>query len=706
LSQLIFKNYGGSYQLRIQDAQDLEKIKFLEEPHWAVTSIPVNSLSCDKQFSSYVDTDQNGRIRTDELKAALDWLFRCHTNRKCLSERTDILRLNDIDTSHPEGKKLHSVSKLILTNLKSPNMLEISLSQVRDEQNIMASAANNGDGIISPDAIPDSDLSKLITSVMDTVGSVLDASGKPGISQEQLNSFFHESESYLAWRAEGEIPKGKDTTEIMPWGNETSEAYECMTKYEDKIDQYFTQCSMVRFDEKTGAHMQLQPKDLEEIDFTDRSIMEVRLKNAPLTLPSAEGILNFESMINPFYVEFLIDLNERVLKRALGKATKQITQKQWDRVKNIFTAHRKWIKNKQGTKVEKLGAEIVRSYIKGSLKERLSDLISQDMAVADELNQIDNLEKLILYQRWLMELVNNFVNLSNLYNPERRALFEMGTLVIDGKEVTFTMRVQNREAHKKIAERSYIYLLYVEVTGRQDKDIKFEIAAAVTSGTAKGYHIGKRGIFFTIDGKEWEAEIVDILDNPISIWESVISPFQQFTAFIRKQIDKFKKSSQSKINENLAAPSASGITRDLLLGGGVAIAALGSSFAYVTKALSQVKSVHILVALVGLLSIVLLPGMIIGLMKIRKRNMGLLLEALGWAVNVNMRLNNSLGRLFTHTPRLPEDARKEREDVVAQFVKKFRYNPQRSGKLATVVLVLLLILLVLILVLNSHPDNF
>ena len=34
MSKLIFKNYGGSYQLRVQNAQDLEKIQVLDDAYW------------------------------------------------------------------------------------------------------------------------------------------------------------------------------------------------------------------------------------------------------------------------------------------------------------------------------------------------------------------------------------------------------------------------------------------------------------------------------------------------------------------------------------------------------------------------------------------------------------------------------------------------------------------------------------------------
>ncbi|MDP8216133.1 MAG: hypothetical protein P9L98_02280 [Candidatus Kaelpia imicola] len=327
MSKLIFKNYGGSYQLRVQSAQDLEKIQVLDDAYWAATSIPIDSLNCDYAFTSYVDTDRNGRIRTDELKTALVWLFRFLANRSHLSEGTEILNLGDIDISYPEGQKLKASAELILTNLNSPNTQEINLSQVRDVQSIMASMANNGDGIIPPEVTTDPDLAQFITSVMETVGSTLDACGKPGISQKQLEIFFQEAESYLVWQREGEIPKGDKTTEIMFWGTETPQAYQLMVSLEWKLDQYFAQCAMVRFDERTIAQMQLRQKELEEIDFTDKSMMESRLKNAPLALPNPKGILDLESMINPGYLERLFEVREKVLKHALGESVKQLTEK-------------------------------------------------------------------------------------------------------------------------------------------------------------------------------------------------------------------------------------------------------------------------------------------------------------------------------------------------------------------------------------------
>jgi len=700
MSRMVCRNYGGSYQLRIQNAEDMEKIHVLDEVHWAATSIPTDSLNCDPVFTAAMDTDKNGRIRPAEFKAAWSWLNQVLADRHRLSEGSDVLRLQDIDTHHPEGQKLHAAAELILTNLNMPGEKEISLAQVRDVQSITARAANNGDGIIPPDVTSNTDLAQFITSIMDTVGSRKDACGQSGISEDELKKFFHEAETYLAWKTQGEIPKDQKSTEIMPWGIDTPKAYDVVKNVEEKVDQFFAQCALVKFDERAAAQMQLREKELEKIDFTDTAKMTDRLKDSPLASPNPEGLLNFKGAINPLYGDSLFELKEKVLSRALGNSVKQLTENEWRTTKNIFRSYRAWCENKQGGLVEKLGQERLRSYLGGSYRKQASELIKKDLAVADDLNQIRNLEKLLLFQRWLLVLANNFVNFSDLYNPNARALFEKGSLVIDERQITFTMGVRDRQAHKKVSRRSLMYLLYVEVTGRQDKDIKFEIVAPVTSGSAEGLCIGKRGIFYTVDGREWDAEVVDIVMNPISVWESVKAPFQKFADFIKKQIEKITKSSEEKLVSTPSSPNASGAARDLLLGGGIAIAALGSSFAYITKALSEVNPTKVLIALLGLAMVVLLPCIFAGFVKIRKRDMSGLLEASGWAVNVRMRINTTMGRLFTHTPPLPKEAFKERRDTIAKFVKEFRTHTSQSIRPTTFVLVVIFLLLCLILLLT------
>ena len=93
----------------------------------------------------------------------------------------------------------------------------------------------------------------------------------------------------------------------------------------------------------------------------------------------------------------------------------------------------------------------------------------------------------------------------------------------------------------------------------------------------------------------------------------------------------------------------------------------------------------------GIFVLLFVPGFIMGLIKIRKRNMSVLLEASGWAVNVRMRLSGALGRLFTHVPPLPKGAKREGRDMVKAFSKQLGYGTARWVWLALVLLLVLLI---------------
>ncbi|MCK4533512.1 hypothetical protein KAU39_06955 [bacterium] len=695
MTKMIFKNYNGHYQLSIQNAEDLKKIQALDENCWVATSIPIDNLNCSPLFTGYVDTDHNGRIRTDELKETQRWLFHFLKNREDMGN--DVLKLSNIDTSHPEGQKLRNAAELILHNLNSSNTEEITLHQVQNIQKIMANGINNGDGIIPPEAIDDPEAAQFLKVVIETMGSVMDASDKVGITKNHLDEFFQEAEAYLKWKAQGEIPQGKETTKIMPWGKATIDAYQILTALEEKVEEYFRKCSLLAFDPQAAEKIKLRQEEVNKINSANNVNIESWLKTAPLALPGTDGILDMEGKINPAYKNCLSELKEKVLKPALGKSINQLNQNKWSKVKAIFLSHRKWLENKQGARVEKLGSNKLQSFIDGPYKKQLSQFIAKDKAVAEELAQIHNVEKLILYQKWLLQLANNLVSFSPIYDPDTHSLFEMGTLIIDGRALTFTIKVNDRQKHKDIAKNSYIYLLYVEITRRQDKENKFEIAAAVTTGEAGGLRIGKRGIFLTIDGQEWDAEVTDIIVNPISLWESIKAPFQQLSNFIETQIDKFNKSQYTALESglgkgisNIGKPAAGGNSstamRDLLLGGGIAVAALGSAFAYITKALSQVKIIHIILTIVGITAIIIIPSIIMGFLRLRRRNMSVVLEASGWAINTPMRLTVKLGRIFTRKAFFPKDTYKIRKDIIEDFAQKVGY---RSFSFRRVLIILL-----------------
>ncbi|MDA3872934.1 MAG: hypothetical protein PF795_03120, partial [Kiritimatiellae bacterium] len=94
---------------------------------------------------------------------------------------------------------------------------------------------------------------------------------------------------------------------------------------------------------------------------------------------------------------------------------------------------------------------------------------------------------------------------------------------------------------------------------------------------------------------------------------------------------------------------------------GIAIAALGSSFAFITKIFSDIQPLGIVKGLAIAILAVLIPSSIIAWLRLSRRDMSVLLEGANWAVNSRMRLNRAQCRSFTRKPRYPEDSHFQRD---------------------------------------------
>ena len=112
-----------------------------------------------------------------------------------------------------------------------------------------------------------------------------------------------------------------------------------------------------------------------------------------------------------------------------------------------------------------------------------------------------------------------------------------------------------------------------------------------------------------------------------------------------------------------APAAAGGGMGGFLAGGGLAIAALSSSFAFITSTLSNVDLGTILYTALVFLMFILLPPAILSLLKLGKRDLSLVLEACGWAINGPMRLNFSLSRILTRRGIYPGPRKKLRWSI-------------------------------------------
>ncbi len=727
---MVFRNYGGNYQLRIEDAGDLAFVLDLDPARWAATSVQVDTLQCDPAFLGYLNADGSGTIRPEHLRAALRWAFHLTAERERIATPSDVLRLVDLDISHEEGQKLREATVHILDQLQAENANEITLEQVRTFRNTYVLAPPNGDGVLPPEHISDPAAAQLASDVLAHVGGTADLSGIDGIEECHLTRFLDQVREFLAWK---ERAQGDSASQILPWGDDTPAAATLVSQLDAKIEQHFWQCDLVRLDYRTADRYRLTQTDLTNLAHADGTTLESRLAEAPLQTPTAEPLLHLEDTINPYYRDEVDRLRSEVLTRAQPDGHGRLTRTAWRQVKAMFEPYWAWQAEKpsdegravgKATSVADLGEATLKEYSGGPAQETVRRLILEDLAVKDEVEQVNTLEKLILYSRWLLELANNFVNFSALYDPSRRALFEMGDLIIDGRRLTFTMKVRDRAEHMRIAATSKLFLVYADVAGQRDGDENFLIAAAVTAGGRGGIDAGKRGVFYDLRGREWDARVVGILQNPISLWEAIKAPFVRVRDLVARKAGAFAttrvqaletaatevttKMEQGEASRESAAatpgpptgavPASTSGMRDLLLGGGIAFAAIGSSLTYLLRTVTQINLLKAGLSVVGIIAVVVVFSALIGWSKLRKRDMSAMLEACGWAVNFRMYMTHRLDRLFTRGPSMPKDARTERRDMINVLLRPTRHRTSRWPRIG---LVLLLIIVIIVAVMST-----
>lgn len=681
--KLEFRRIGGSYQPLVENADDLRELLELDEAHWALNSISVTSMRCDERFLAFLDDDMNGKIRTGEVKRAVVWFLGVLRDFHGFEEGSDTLLLSAIDDSTPEGAALLDSAKLVLTNLGDDSADRITLAQIRNDQQIIACARRNGDGVIPPEAADTPEAEELIRTAMKAFGSIRDVSGSEGIDGTILDSFVSAATNFLAW---ADAP-GKDPETLLPFGEDTAASYQKYAAVASEIDNYFIACEALNF--STEAPQRLGKVE-NTIDLLNNPAIRSFFSAAPPAEPRDDGKLDFKTRLNPLQRDALLAFAaDKHLKHLLKES--KLSQPEWERLKEKFAPYAAWLSSRPEDPSGGLDLETLRCLTRPERVDQLREMLAADLAVAPRIGACNQLHKLILFQAGLKEFLNNYINLSLLFNPDAPSLLQAGKLVMDGMCLTLCSIVQNVAEHKNIVQRSNICVIYLDAsTGTPDAARTMKLAVAVTSRNIHNFFVGKYGIFFAADGSLWDARIIDVVQQPVSISEALRMPFYKFGEFIANLADRFFSTKsqdaqkQLEVNLNSAAttattapgalpaaqaakaqtPAVSGSM--MLMGSGIGIAALGSSIAFIVKQLAHVSIWNVLAVLLGIILIFGGPVVVVSLVKLYRRNLSRFLEANGVAVNRPMRLSRRMGTIFTYAPKLPKATLLKR-DLVNYF---------------------------------------
>lgn len=675
-----FSRVGGVNRVNLETGSDLLALEQLDQKLWTALSCPVHGLEINPKTLELIDTDHDGKIRVPEILEAVKWINSLIKNPDELIARNKVLPLSSINNSIPLGSHLLSSAKQILSNLGKPDSTEISVGETSDTISIFAKTKFNGDGVITEDSTDDPDLKDLINSIITHIGSAIDRSGKHGITAEHIDTFFKACDDYLIWQ--NKAANNKES--ILPFGESTDEVFAAYMALKSKIDDYFLRCQMADFDPQSAETLNSLTARIEQINTKDLPNCTDEIATFPIAKIETNKPLPFDKGINPVWKEKLISLRNL----AYSSTKSNLTEQEWKALCEKVNPFSAWKTEKGGEVVEKIGVDNIKQLLTTNKKDALLDLIGKDKALEAEANSIILVDQLVRYYSEIFTILNNFVTFSDFYSPDSQAVFQSGSLFFDQRSCDLCIRVSDMAKHISMAGSSGICLLYCDCYSKV-KNERMTIVAALTDGDVDNLVVGRNAVFYDKKGLDWDATIIKIIDNPISIRQAFWSPYRKTARFISKQVEKVASSKDQEVQgaaaagvEKAGAKISAGISEPakvtpeqtkpapfdiakfagIFAAIGMAIGAIGTILASIVGGFLGLTWWKMPIAFLGLMLAISGPSMIIAWLKLRKRNLAPVLDANGWAINAKATINIPFGSTLTHLATLPKNSKQNFRD--------------------------------------------
>ena len=695
-----FSRVGGVNRVNLEQGADLVNLENLDQKLWTALSCPVYGLEIDSKTLELIDTDNDGKIRVPEILAAVKWLVSMVKNPDILLQEGQSLKLDEINDQTEEGNTLLMSAKQIFNNLGKPDSDTISVDDTSDTVKIFADTGFNGDGVITDISVDDERIKKLIGEIISCMGFTPDRTGREGISEDHINDFYKACEEYSEWLSTAK----SNSKKILPFGNDTSAALSSFLAVKGKIEDYFLRCKLLSYDQNSVETLSSLKSKYESISLTNLSVSIGELTVFPIALPNSSNLLSLERGLNPAWESSISTFNSLVVQKLFPRKS-SLSEEDMISIGKVFEKFITWQLEKKGEVIESLGVERIREIIAGQdQREILDSLILKDKALESNANNIMLVDKLVRYRRDLFKLLRNYVIFYDFYSPEAKAIFQTGQLYFDQRRCDLCMKVTDMSKHNQLAAASGLCLIYCDCT-RVEKNEKMTIVAALTDGDFDNIDIGRNGIFYDRDGNDWDATIVKVIDNPISIRQAFWSPYRKLTKFINKQMEKIASDKEKAVDTSLssgvekvsdkvdvglnesvnstpvpvqAPPSTAPQPFDIGKFVGIfaaislALGALGSALTAIFMGFFSLSWWKMPIAILGVILVISGPSVVIAWLKLRKRNLAPLLDANGWAVNARTSVNIAFGATLTHLATLPKNSKLNLSDPFSK--KKFPWK--------------------------------
>ena len=665
-----FENIGGCTRVKLTSGKDIAHLDELDTKMWTVLSCPVQGLEIDEKSLRYMDCDADGKLRVNDVVCISKWITGMLKNPDLLLEGKDAISIDDINTDNEPGLKLSKAAKQILANLgKADN--RISLADTADIAAIFAKTRFNGDGVITVASTDDAALQDVIASATAITGGTMDRSGQMGVNAAQIEQFYTELKAYSDWCA-AEVP--------APFADKTDAVIAAYQALDAKMKDFFMRSRLAAFSPDSTGALDVQTSRIEAISAENLAGKGDEIAAYPIARITGKAELDLDAAINPAWASQF-----NVIKGVVEAGKTSLGEADWASLGAKFAAYTAWKGAKAGASVEGLTLDKVNALLKQDQKQALLDIVAEDVALKEEAENIEMVDKFLHVLRDLYRLLKNFITFHDFYNKDKKvgAIFQCGTLYIDQRACRFCMKVSDMGAHNASAATSGMYLVYCDCTTKASA-AKLQIVAAVTVGEVGSLIVGKNAVYYDNAGVEWDAKITKIVDNPISIAQAFWSPYRRMATVVENLINKSAADKDAKMMADAtakinaaptslpAAPAADGAApadaakpaatppfdiakfAGIFAALGMAVGMIGTALVTLAKGIFALEWWQLLLSFLGVLLIISGPAMVMAWMKLRRRNIAPLLNANGWAMNADSKISIPFGETLTDVAKYPK----------------------------------------------------
>ncbi len=673
-----FHRMGGMDQVTLETAGELSRLRELDPKLWAALSCPASGLEFDARTLELLDSDRDGRIRIPEVLEAMDWVCERLADPSELAQRPEALPLSSIRTDTEQGRRVALTAANALKNLGREGEEAIRHEDVA----LAAASANallyNGDGIFPDHAELDEEKRAFVKATLAVSDAKTDASGEPGADAAAIDAFLEALRAEKAWRKSlAEAPHAL--------GDDTAAAWALMQELKGKIDDYFLRCRLASFAPVSTASLNAEEQ---LVDPGEHGLLDPSALSAlPLSRIEADAPLRLDTGLNPAWREkarSFFALAEPLLHGP------SLSEEDWEALQAALAPYGAALASRPASAevsavLTAFSDADIDSFLESGTADALKDMMNEDLAVNADSSEIAELERLVLYYRHLHRLLMNFISFYDFYSLKRPAMFQAGTLFIDGRSCRLCLPVADIAKHSAMAQLSQLCLLYCECRRRLPSgaasDDKMNIVAAMTAGSDAFLREGRNGVYVDNKGEDWDATLVKIVRNPISIKQALWAPYLRASQMAGEQIAKFAGNTAKKVESAVstapkapaAAPFDISKSVGLFAAVGIALGAIGTAVGSIASMLMALHWWQFPLLIAAAFACISGPAAFMAWLKLRKRTLGPVLEASGWAVNGQLPVNLVLGSALTSEAALPHNATRTRHDPLRQ--------KSRTGKL-------------------------